>query len=133
MTAADSPRSTGELMADIMGNVGNLVRNEADLARAEIVENVQKAGASLAAMAMALALAIAGLNLLAVSLVALAVWAGLPPPWAALAVGLGLLLLAWAILSSAKAALQQVGFVPTRAARNVQRDAAAIKESFNDQ
>lgn len=128
----DAPKSTGAMMADILGNVGNLVRNEADLARAEIAESLKKAGGSMTAIAVAMALAITGLNVLAASLVALVIWAGVPPEWATFGVGAILMLIALAIFSSAKTALQQIGFVPTRAARNVSRDAAAIKDSFND-
>jgi uncharacterized membrane protein YqjE len=132
MTARDVPKSTGEMMSDIVGNVGNLVRNEADLARTEIAESVGKAGASLGSMVLAIALGIAGLNLVAASLVALAVWAGLPMPWASLVVGAALILVALVIFGSAKSALRQIGFMPTRAARQVQRDVAAIKDKFND-
>jgi hypothetical protein len=132
MRATDTRKSAAEMMSDILGNVGSLVRNEADLARAEFSESLNKAGASLAAMATAVALAIAGLNMVAASLVALLIWAGVPPNWAPLVVGVGLLLIALVIFSSAKSALQQVSFAPTRAARNVERDAAAIKDSFND-
>jgi uncharacterized membrane protein YqjE len=132
MRAADPPKSAGEMMTDVVGHVSSLVRKEADLARAEIAESVTKAGASIAAMAVALVLAIVGLNVVATGLVTFVVLAGLPLHWATLVVGAGLLLIALAIFFSAKAALQQVNFVPTRAARNVQRDAAAIKDSFND-
>lgn len=132
MRAADPPKSAGEMMTDVVGHVSSLVRKEADLARAEIAESVTKAGASIAAMAVALVLAIVGLNVVATALVTFVVLAGLPLHWATLVVGAGLLLIALAIFFSAKAALQQVNFVPTRAARNVQRDAAAIKDSFND-
>jgi uncharacterized membrane protein YqjE len=132
MTAGRAPKSTGEMMSDILGNVGNLVRNEADLARAEITESLQKTGASLGAMAVALALAITGLNVIAASLVALVVWAGLAPHWASFVVGAALLLVALAIFTSARSALRRIDFVPTRTARNVQRDAAAFKDSFND-
>ncbi|MFN4156214.1 MAG: phage holin family protein [Paracoccaceae bacterium] len=132
MTGPDGPKSTGEMMADILGNVSNLVRNETDLARAEIGESLTKAGASLGSMALALVLAITGLNVLAASLVALVVWAGLPPVWASAVVGAALLLIAFAVFASAKSALNQIGFVPTRAAQNVSRDVAAIKDSFND-
>lgn len=132
MTAAEESRSTGAMMSDIMGNVSSLVRNEADLVRAEVAESLKKAEASLGAMVFALALAVAGLNLVATSLVALAIWAGLPPLWATVAVGAGLLLIALIIFNMAKSSLQQIGLVPTRAAQNVQRDAAAIKDSFND-
>ncbi len=132
MTPGDTPKSTAEMMSDILGNVSNLVRNEADLARAEIAESAQKAGASLAAMAVALVVAIAGLNLLAASLVVAVIRAGLTPDWAPFVVGFGLVLTAVLIFTSARSTLHQIGFVPTRAARNLSRDAAAIKDSFND-
>lgn len=132
MTMADTPKSTGEMMADILGNVSNLVQNEADLARAEIGESLRKAGTSIGAMALALVLGITGLNVLAGSLVTLLVRAGLPPHWAAAVVGAACLLIAIALFASAKSAFNQIGFMPTRAARNVQRDVAAVKDSFND-
>ena len=132
MTDSDSPKSTGEMMSAILGNVSNLVRNETDLARAEIGESLTKAGASLGSMALALLLAITALNVLAAALVALVVWAGVPPHWATTLVGAGLLLVAGLIFFSAKSALKQIGFVPTRAARSVTRDVAVIKDSFND-
>lgn len=132
MRATEPPKSTGAMMSDIMGHVSKLVRNEADLARAEIKESLGKAGASLGVMALAVAVGIAGLNLVAASLVALAVWAGLPPHWATFVVGAGLIVIALTIFYSARSALHQIGFAPTRTARNVQRDATAIKESFND-
>lgn len=132
MIMADTAKSTGEMMADILGNVSNLVRNEADLARAEIGESLRKAGSSIAAMVLALVLASTGLNVLAGSLVTLLVRAGLAPHWATAAVGAAFLLIALALFASAKSALTQIGFMPTRAARNVQRDVAAVKDSFND-
>ena len=119
-------------MAAILGNISNLVRNETDLARAEIGESLSRAGASLGSMAVALILAITGLNVLAAAGVAAVVLAGVPPHWASAIVGAALLLVALALFYSAKSALNQIGLVPTRAARSVSRDVAAIKESFND-
>lgn len=127
-----NPKTTSEMMNDLLGHVRKLVRNEADLARAETAESLKKAGVSLGTMALALALAMTGLNVLASSLVALVIWAGLPPQWATLVVGAGLLVVALTLFQSAKSALHHVGFVPTRTAQNVQRDATAIKDSFND-
>ncbi|PWK61461.1 phage holin family protein [Roseicyclus mahoneyensis] len=132
MSATDTPKSASAMMSDLMGHVGNLVRNEVDLARAEIAQSLGKVGASLGAMALAVAIGIAGLNLVATSLVALAVWAGLPPRWATLVVGAVLIVVALLIFRSARSSLHQIGFAPTRTARNVQRDAAALKDSFND-
>lgn len=132
MTDPVNSKSAGEMMSDILASVSKLVRNETDLARVEIGESFTKAMASLGSMALALVLAIAGINLLAAALVALAVWAGLSPVWAPVIVGAGLLLVALIVFSTAKSALNQIGFVPTRAARSVSRDVAAIKESLND-
>ena len=132
MTPPNAPKSAGEMMTDIMANVGNLVRNEVDLARAEIATSLSKAGGALGAIAVALLLAITGLNVLAASLVAFVIWAGAPPQWAACGVGVALLALAFAIFRFAKSTLNQIGFMPTRAARNIQRDAATIKEAYND-
>ncbi|WP_206018269.1 phage holin family protein [Roseovarius nitratireducens] len=120
------------MMNDLLANVSSLVRHEADLARTEIADDVKKVGASFGTMALALVLAITGLNVLATSLVALVIWAGLPPLWATVLVGAGLLLIALILFYSAKSALQQIGFVPTRTAQNVKRDAATIKDTFND-
>lgn len=132
MTPSDTPKSAGEMMSDIMGNVGSLVRNEVDLARTEITGSLSKAAGALGSMALALLLAITGLNVLAAAAVALVVWAGVPPHWATVIVGVALLLIAAIIFASAKSALNQIGFMPTRAARSVQREATALKEAYND-
>ncbi|MDB5658613.1 MAG: hypothetical protein JWS10_1228 [Cypionkella sp.] len=132
MTPPDTAKSAGEMMADIMGNVSNLVRNEVDLARAEITTSLGKAGGAVAMMAVALLVAITGLNVLAAALVALVIWAGVPPTWAATVVGIALLIIAFALFLGGKSALTRIDFMPTRAARNIQRDATTIKEAYND-
>lgn len=132
MTPASAPKSTGDVMTDIMGNVGNLLRDEVDLARAEVSGSLGKAVVSIEVMALSLVIAVAGLNLLAAALVAFAIEAGLTPQWATVAVGAGLLLLALVVFRSAKSSFNQIGFMPTRAARSVRRDAAAFKEAKND-
>lgn len=132
MTRADTPKSTGEMMSDIFGNVGNLVRNEVDLARTEIAESLKNATAALSMIAVALVVAIAGINLLAISLVALVIWAGVPSAWATAVVGAGLVLVAVVVFMSAKSTLNNIGFLPARAARSVRRDATAVKDAYND-
>ena len=127
MTTTETPKSSGDLIADIMGNVGNLVRDEVDLARTEITSSVTKAGGALGLMAFALLLAITGLNVLAASLVALVIWLGVPPGRATVVVGVALMVIAYVLFLFGKSALKHIGFMPTRTARNLQRDAAAIK------
>lgn len=133
MSATGAPKSTSTMLSDITGHVSSLVRNEADLARAGLAENLSKFGGSLGTMALAVALGIAGFNLVAASLVALAVWAGLPPDWATFAVAAALIVIAMIIFFSAKSALYQINVVPHRSAQSVQRDAAVIKDTLNDQ
>jgi hypothetical protein len=132
MSGPTNSKSAGEMMADILGNVSNLVRNETDLARAEIGQSMTKATSSIAMMAAALVLAITALNLLAASLVALVVRLGLPPHLASATVGAVVLIIALVLFYSAKSSLNQIGFVPTRTAKSVSRDVAAVKDSFND-
>lgn len=132
MTPGDGPKSAGEMMSDIMGNIGNLVRNEADLARAEVAGSLNNIVAALGMLAVALVVAVAGLNLLAAALVGLVIWAGVSPPLATVVVGAGLLLVAIAIFVAAKSTLNNVGVMPKRAARSVRRDVAAIKDAYND-
>lgn len=132
MTSADLSRSTGEMMSDILGNVSSQVRNEVDLARAEFAESVGKATSSLGIMALAFALGVVGLNVLAPLLVGLLVLAGLDPVWATAAVGAGLILVAAMVYSYASSAFNQIGFAPTRAARQIKRDAAVLRDAFDD-
>lgn len=132
MTATSNPKSTGEMVNEILANISSLVRNEADLARTEIAEDMRRVAASFGTIALALLMAITGLNVLATSLVALVIWAGLSPLWATVLVGTGLLLIAMILFYSAKSALHHIGFVPTRAAQNLKRDAATIKDTFHD-
>ncbi len=133
MATTGSQQSAGEMMSDILGSVGNLVGNEVDLARVEFAESVGKARTSITAMAVALVFAITGLNLVAASIVTVVIWGGLPPHLAIPAVGVGFLLLALIVFYSAKSALNQIGFLPTRTARSLKRDVAAIKDPLNVQ
>ena len=132
MTPHAAPKSVAEMMADIMGNVGNLVRNEVALARAEMSESLVKVAGALGTMAVAFLLAMTGLNVLTASLVAAAIRFGVRPHWAPVVVGGGLLFIAVVLFLIAKSRFTQIGFLPTRAARNLQRDTAAIKDAYND-
>ena len=129
MNTNDPPKTAGEMLADVMGNVGNLVRNELDLARTEFAASLKSAGTAIAAILVAAILALIGLNVLAAALIGTLVWAGMAPQWASLLVGGGLLVIALLIGSSALSSLQQIGFVPKRTARNVKRDAEAVKDA----
>ena len=132
MSDPDTTRSAGSLLADAMGNVSALVRNEADLARAEISENVTRAGVALGMIAAAAILALVALIVLATALVAGLAEAGLHPGWAALIVGVALAAIAYVLFHKGTDDLKLSSLAPTRTAKNLRRDAEAVKEATTD-
>jgi hypothetical protein len=121
-------KSAAGLLTDAIAHMSGLVRKEVDLARAEVSENVTRAGVAVGLLAAALVIALTALNVLAAALVAgLAEW-GLGAGWAALLVGVVLGVIAFALAMKAKNDLKLTNIAPSRTAKNVQRDAQAIKE-----
>lgn len=132
-TTPDTPppeqRSTPDLISQAFQHLGNLVKGEINLARAEIQDGLQTAVAGIALIAGALVLVIVGLNILAAAIVAGLVEMGLHPGWAAFAVGIFFLVAAGILASTGKKVLDPSILAPNRTAKNVRRDAATIKEA----
>ena len=121
-------KSAASLLSDAIAHMSSLVRKEVDLARAEVSENVNRAGVAVGLLAGALVIALVALNVLAAALVAgLTEW-GLEAGWASLIVGLVLAAIALAMAVKAKNDLKLSNIAPSRTAKNVQRDAQALKE-----
>lgn len=121
-------KSAAGLLSDAIAHMSSLVRKEVDLARAEVSENVTRAGVAIGFLAGGLVIALVALNVLAAALVAgLTEW-GLDAGWASLIVGLVLAAIALAMALKAKNDLKLSNIAPTRTAKNVRRDAQAIKE-----
>jgi len=121
-------KSAAGLLSDAIAHMSSLVRKEVDLARAEVSENVNRAGVAVGLLAGALVIALVALNVLAAALVAgLTEW-GLEAGWASLIVGLMLAVIALAMAVKAKNDLKLSNITPSRTAKNVQRDAQALKE-----
>lgn len=93
-----STKSAGGLVQDAMSNVSALVRNEVDLARAEINENLTKAGVAAGMIAAGAIVVLVALNVLAAALVAALTEAGLDGGWAALIVGVVLAVIAYVMI-----------------------------------
>ena len=125
------PRHAPTLLVDALRNFTNLMQTELHLAKAEIANNVSRAGAGIAMMAVAAILALTGLNVLAGALVAYIASAGLSAGTAALIVGGGVLLIAVALVFIGKSRLTASALEPTRTLNNLQRDAAAVKGATN--
>lgn len=132
MNEDSTSRSAGGVLSDALNNVSALVRNEVDLARAEVSENANKAGMALGMIASAAIIALVALNVLTAALVAALSEAGLDPVWSALLVGIVFGGIAYALLNKGTNDLKLSSLAPTRTAKNVQRDAEAVKEAYHD-
>lgn len=132
MSDQNTNKSAGNLLTDALSNVSGLVRSEVDLARAEISENVTKAGIAIGLIAGAAIIALVALNVLAAALVAALTEAGIDAGWAALIVGAGLGIIAFVLINKGVNDLKLSSLAPTRTVKNVQRDAAAVKEAYDD-
>lgn len=122
--------SPATLVASILNHIGALVRKEVDLARAEINENLAKAGIAIGLLVGAVVLSLTALDVLAAALVAAITEFGLDAGWAALIVGLLFALIAWGMMMKGLKDLKSVSLAPKRAARSVSRAAKAVKESI---
>jgi hypothetical protein len=134
--ATDAPRaaSTGgpaSVISDVMGHVSSLVRKEVDLARTEISDNLKRAAVAVGLLVGAIVVALVALNVLAAALAAaIAEVFEIGGGWAALIVGGALALIALAMVSKGTKDLKLTSLAPSRTAKNVRRDADAVKETL---
>ncbi|XDA99108.1 phage holin family protein [Sulfitobacter sp. LCG007] len=128
----EAPKSTGNLLSDALTHVSSLVRKEFDLARAELNESLQSAGAAIGLIVGAVIIALSALNVLTAALVAALTEVGIPAGWSALIVGVFLALSAYFMASRGINDLKLNNLAPSRTAKNVKRDAQAVKDVYND-
>lgn len=125
-------KSASGLLSDALTHVSALVRSEVDLARAEVNENLQSAGVAIGMIIGAVVVALTALNVLTAALVAALTEAGLPAGWSALIVGMIFAIIAYVMLNKGTNDLKLSSLAPTRTAKNVKRDAQAVKEVYDD-
>nr|WP_052026140.1 phage holin family protein [Oceaniovalibus guishaninsula] len=125
-------KSTGNLLTDTLNSVSSLIRNEIDLARAEVDQNVKRAGRAIGMLVAAGVIGLVALNVLAAALVDAIAAFGLAVGWAALIVGAILGIIAYILMNKGTSDLKLSSLAPTRTAKNVRRDANAVKETYND-
>ena len=130
MNAPENKQSPASLLGDALGHVSALVRKEVDLARAEVNENLHKAGVAIGMIVAAGIIALVALNVLAAALVA-ALAEIMDGGWAALIVGVIFAVIAAVLLKKGTNDLKLSSLAPSRTAKNIQRDAEAVKESTN--
>ena len=125
-------KSAGGLLSDALTHVSALVRSEVDLARAEVNENLQSAGIAIGMIIGAVVVALTALNVLTAALVAALTEAGITAGWSALIVGVIFAIIAYVMLNKGTNDLKLSSLAPTRTAKNVKRDAQAVKEVYDD-
>jgi hypothetical protein len=114
-------RSAGEIMQDVLRDVGEVVRGEVRLARAEISEKASKAGKAGGMFGGAALFGLMGFGSLVVA--GIAALAILMPLWlAALLMGIFLACLGAAAYAAGKARMKEIDPVPERTVRTIKED-----------
>lgn len=127
MQAQNQDRSLGSLFADLTQETTGLVRQEVDLAKAEISEKASQVGSAIALLAVGGALALAGfLVLLQAVVVALS---NVMEPWlASLIVGGVVTLIGIILMLKGRRDLAAQNLAPRRTIESVQEDARVAGE-----
>jgi uncharacterized membrane protein YqjE len=120
----DAPR----ILTEVLRQATSLLQSEMRLARAEIGENLSRAGTGLVFYALALVLTIAGLNALATAGIAWLESHGLTLVEAAGGMGGGLLVLALVCVLIARKRINARVLTPRRSLNNVKRDLETLQE-----
>ena len=128
----ETNKSAGSLLTEALSHVSSLMRKEVDLARAEVNENLKHAGVAIGMIVGAVVVALTALNVLSAALVAALTEAGIPAGWSAVIVGLLLAIVAYVMVQKGTNDLKLSSLAPTRTAKNVKRDAATMKEVYDD-
>lgn len=125
-------KTTADMLGDALGHVSSLVRKEVDLARAEVSENLNKAGVAVGMIVGAVIVALTALNVLSAALVAALTEAGVDAGWSALIIGVIFAIIAFVMANKGVNDLKLSSFAPSRTAKNVKRDAHAVKDAYDD-
>ena len=128
--AGPNTKGPAGLITELLGHVTTLIRKEFELARAEVSENVNRAAVAIGLLVGALVIALVALNVLAAALVAGVANLGLESGWAALIVGGIMALIAGGMVAKGLRDLKLASLAPTRAVKNLRRDAEAVKETL---
>ena len=128
----ESNKSAGSLLTEALSHVSSLMRKEVDLARAEVNENLKHAGVAISLIVGAVVVALTALNVLSAALVAALTEAGIAAGWSAVIVGVLLAIVAYVMVQKGTNDLKLSSLAPTRTAKNVKRDAATMKEVYDD-
>lgn len=131
MTHSRDERPLGELFTDLVQDTGTLVRQEVQLAKAELTQSAAEAGRAIGMIVVAGLLAYAGL-LAVLAAVILWLWhSGLADWIAALVVGVVVIVIGVILLMRARSMLQASNLAPQRTVESIKADTAMVKEQVS--
>jgi uncharacterized membrane protein YqjE len=123
-------RGPATLLADLVNQVTELFRKEIQLLRAEMNEKKNQLTAALGLIVVGAVLGLTALNVLAGALVRAIERAGIDAGWAALIVGVVLLIVGVILARKGMDNLKANQLTPERTTRAASRDAALVKEKM---
>jgi hypothetical protein len=121
-------RSIPELFSDAVGQLGKLVGNEFELARAELSERASQAGRAAGLIGAGAVFLIPALVLLLMAMAAMLISSGFSAVAAYLITGAGAALISGALIAIGLSRLSGDALKPTMTLEQVERDKAAAKE-----
>lgn len=128
MAEGRDDRSLGELFAELARETSTLVRQEVQLARAEVSEQVARIGRNIGALLAGGAVVYAGFLAIIAAIILLLGDLGLPWWLAALLVGVVVAGVGAALVARAITALKQADLVPRQTVETLREDQEWVKE-----
>ncbi len=130
-TQENGRSSVPELLANLVGQISTLFRQEIRLARAEMGEKLTHTSAAVLPIGAGAALLLASTVVLLLALAAgIATWTGLGAGWSMLIVGVAFTLFGFVLLRGGVSQLKGSNLMPERTAEQVSRDARVAREQI---
>jgi Putative Actinobacterial Holin-X, holin superfamily III len=130
MQSAKDDRSLGDLFAELSRQTSTLVRQEINLAKAEITQRATKVGKDVGSIAVGGAVVYAGF--LAVEAAIIVLLAKIIDWWlAALIVGVGVGLIGYMLVQRGRTALKQADLAPRQTIETLKEDVEWAKQQTN--
>lgn len=126
-------RPISNILTDLLQQFTMLIRQEGELARTELSENISRAIMGLVMAVAAAVLFVPALVILLLAAVYGLETTGLAPWWSALAIGGGAFLLGLIILAIGIARLKAKSLMPSKTLRQLQEDAAMAKRQMQSE
>jgi uncharacterized membrane protein YqjE len=131
MTIEPQGRSISDILADLARQVTGLIRNESQLARAEISEKIDRLSGAAVMIGAGAVLVLPALVILLQALVAALIERGWSPASAALFVGIGTVAIGAILCVVGLRRLTSVDLVPKKTIKQLQQDVAVATETRN--